>query len=97
MKVFHLARWSTIILDAHKAFHLNFNTYFSIKLKKILQLKMDSSRKKIQNVILEDITMILAFSNTFFHRKTLVKEDGSFRCLYPFLFTLNNKAKLQKT
>lgn len=92
-----MARWNTIILDVHEIFLvLNLNIYFSIKLKEILQLKIDSSRK-IGTDILEDVTINLDIQMHFFPKMTLVKEDYVFRCLYPCIFTFTHKVKPQKT
>lgn len=55
-------------------FIFNFNTYFSIKVKENWKLKMVLNRKNIWSAFLEDITVSLAFSNTFLNKKTLVKE-----------------------
>lgn len=70
-----MARWITIILDVHEVFHIEFQHLFFNKSEGNFAIKNGFKWKNIRTVILEDVTINLAFSNTFFHKKASVNED----------------------
>lgn len=73
-----MARWNTIILDAHEVFHTEFQHLFCNNSEENFAVKNGFKQKNIQTVILEDVTINLAFSNTFFSQEDFSEREQNF-------------------